>query len=245
MADNVEVDSGTGITVATDDVGSAHYQRVKVVWGADGTVADASASDPLPVDVENLVAAGTEGSPSAEVISVQGTAAHDSAGAMAPVLGGLKAIPHGTNPTAVTTGDASFWYGNLHGVPWVMGGHPNVVSRSHIFTTADTITDLALVTISTALKCVVTQVSAKTGAAVTVNTSCCIGFGAANVPSPSTAGTAGILLHGQFEGGAGQQVGNGSGIIGVGSTAEDLRITASAPTGGPLYVTYSYYTIES
>jgi len=54
MADNVSVG---GLSYATDEVGGAHYQRVKVVSGADGTVNDVSTSNPLatsqqgPVDV--------------------------------------------------------------------------------------------------------------------------------------------------------------------------------------------------
>ncbi len=48
-ADNVAITAGTGTTIATDDVGGAHYQRVKVVSGADGTCTDVSAAAPLPV----------------------------------------------------------------------------------------------------------------------------------------------------------------------------------------------------
>ena len=36
-------------TFASDDVGGTHTPRVKVQWGADGTVTDASTAAPLPV----------------------------------------------------------------------------------------------------------------------------------------------------------------------------------------------------
>lgn len=53
MADNIDITPGTGKTVATDEVtidgASAHVQRVKVTWGAAGSAADTSASNPLPV----------------------------------------------------------------------------------------------------------------------------------------------------------------------------------------------------
>ena len=49
MADNIPITAGSGTTVATDDVGGAHYQRVKMVWGADGTATDTSAAAPLPI----------------------------------------------------------------------------------------------------------------------------------------------------------------------------------------------------
>lgn len=48
-ADNITVTQGSGTTMATDDVGGAHYQRVKAVWGADGAVNDTSAAAPMPV----------------------------------------------------------------------------------------------------------------------------------------------------------------------------------------------------
>ena len=37
MADNVPITAGSGTSIATDDVTSVHYQRVKLVGGADGT----------------------------------------------------------------------------------------------------------------------------------------------------------------------------------------------------------------
>lgn len=37
MADNISVTAGSGTTIATDDTGSAHYQRIKVVDGTDGS----------------------------------------------------------------------------------------------------------------------------------------------------------------------------------------------------------------
>jgi hypothetical protein len=49
MADNMSVTPGTGTSVATDDIGGVHYQRVKLAWGVDGSAADASAAAPLPV----------------------------------------------------------------------------------------------------------------------------------------------------------------------------------------------------
>jgi hypothetical protein len=43
MADNVQITSGTGTTIAADDVGGALHQRVKLCLGADGTAVDAVA----------------------------------------------------------------------------------------------------------------------------------------------------------------------------------------------------------
>jgi len=49
VADNVAVTAGSGTTIATDDIGGAHYQRMKVSWGVDGSAVDASATNPLPI----------------------------------------------------------------------------------------------------------------------------------------------------------------------------------------------------
>lgn len=38
MADNVAITAGSGTAIATDDVGSAHYQKIKIAIGADGAV---------------------------------------------------------------------------------------------------------------------------------------------------------------------------------------------------------------
>jgi hypothetical protein len=37
VADNVAITAGAGTSVATDDIGSVHYQRVKTTLGPDGT----------------------------------------------------------------------------------------------------------------------------------------------------------------------------------------------------------------
>jgi hypothetical protein len=49
MADNLAYTPGSGATVATDDIGGAHYQRIKLAAGADGTAVDVSAAAPLPI----------------------------------------------------------------------------------------------------------------------------------------------------------------------------------------------------
>lgn len=50
MADNVGIDTGTDATVATDDIGGKHHQRVKITIGADGVNdGDVSSGNPMPV----------------------------------------------------------------------------------------------------------------------------------------------------------------------------------------------------
>lgn len=51
MSDNTVLNLGSGgVSVADDDVGGAKYQRIKLVYGADGTVSpDVEKSNPYPV----------------------------------------------------------------------------------------------------------------------------------------------------------------------------------------------------
>ena len=54
MADNVTLEAGLadGAVIATDDISSVHYQRVKLIHGADNSNdGDVSTSNGLPVDV--------------------------------------------------------------------------------------------------------------------------------------------------------------------------------------------------
>lgn len=50
MADNVAITAGSGTTIASDDIGGGvQAQRIKPVWGADGTGTDTQVAQPLPV----------------------------------------------------------------------------------------------------------------------------------------------------------------------------------------------------
>jgi hypothetical protein len=45
MADNVPVTAGSGVSIAADDIGGVHHQRVKIGVGADGTAVDVQPPD--------------------------------------------------------------------------------------------------------------------------------------------------------------------------------------------------------
>jgi hypothetical protein len=175
-----------------------------------------------------------------------GSIAHDTADSGNPVKIGLKGISHGTNPTGVTANDRTNWYSNVAGIPFVMAGHPNIITKSATIDDADGAqTDASLLTIAGGSKIVITSIGAVCSSSNSGSVAVRIGFGAANVPAASEAGTAAVLLEGKFSAGGGWQRGNGSGILGIGADGEDLRITCDDPAGGSLFVTFSYYTIES
>lgn len=179
-------------------------------------------------------------------VATAGNVAHDAADSGNPGKVGYKAIAHGANPTAVAADDRTHGYANRHGIPWVIGGHPNVITRSATIDAADGAqTNASLLTISSGNKIVVTSISATASASNSGSVAVRIGFGTATLGAASEAGTDGILLEGKFPAGGGHQRGNGAGILGVGADNEDLRVTCDSPTGGSLFVTFSYYTVES
>ena len=154
---------------------------------------------------------------------------------------GKQAVAHGANPDAADALDAVIPITNRHRVPFVIGGHPNIITLKHT-TITTAVTDAAIITITTGLKIVVTRITCTLDNASTVNPTVIIGFGTANTPT-----TTGVLVsHGGVPAGGGFTVGDGSGILGVGADNEDLRVTTTGnATGNGLQITVSYYTIEA
>lgn len=234
MADGVAITAGSGTTILTDDTGAGgHAQIVKLAISTDGsgTLIPADATNGIDVDVTRV----------SGVVDVEGNVAHDGVDSGPPVKIGARAIAHGTNPTAVAAADRTDLYANRAGVPFVIGGHPNILTLKHT-TITTAVTDAAIVTVAGGLKIVVTRLSVTLDNASTVFPTVLIGFGATNTPT-----TTGVLYsHGGFPAGGGTNIGDGSGILGVGADGEDLRITTTGnATGNGLQVTISYYTIES
>lgn len=168
-----------------------------------------------------------------------GNIAHDGVDAGNPLGLGVRAIAFGTNPTAVAAADRSVWYGNRAGVPFVLGGHPNVITLEAEYTTAQTNT--AIVTVAGGLKIVVTNIAALCDNANTVDVGLRVGF--ATATTPTTTGV--VLTHPGIAPGSGYNRGDGNGILGVGADGEDLRITSEVPTTGALRILVTYFTIES
>lgn len=169
----------------------------------------------------------------------QGNVAHGATDAGNPLKSGAKAIAHGTNPTAVSAGQRTDTYANRAGIPFFIGGHPNIVSLEYATTGAQT--DTAIITVSAGTKIVVTQIQIVADNANTAFPQVRVGFGTAN--TPTTTGV--VASHPGVPAGGGVNRGDGSGIIAIGADNEDLRITCGAPTGGSLRVLVSYYTVES
>lgn len=56
MVDNVAITAGSGVNIASDDIGGIQYQRVKIAQGADGVGVDVSSAAPLQVSLANTAA---------------------------------------------------------------------------------------------------------------------------------------------------------------------------------------------
>lgn len=59
MADGVNITAGSGVVIASDDIGGVQYQRVKISQGADGAAIDVSSAAPLQVTLANTGANAT------------------------------------------------------------------------------------------------------------------------------------------------------------------------------------------
>lgn len=176
--------------------------------------------------------------------SVTGDVAHDGVDAGEPVKIGFKAVAHGANPGAVAAADRTDAYANRHGVQFVIGGHPNVLTKELNITAADGAqTDTALVTVGSGAKVIVTMIQAMCDKANSVDVGYRIGFGTANTPAADSAGI--VSSHPGVAAGSGVVAGNGGGIIGCGGDNEDLRLTCEVPTSGAINFIVTYYTIES
>lgn len=174
-------------------------------------------------------------------VLVVGNVAHDAVDADGPVKVGHKAIAHGTNPAAVAAADRTNWFANRAGIPFVIGGHPNVQSIKHT-TITTAVTNAAIITVAAGTKIVVTSFQVTLDNASTVFPSVTIGFGTASTPTTTQV----IGAHGGVPAGGGFGRGDGSGIIGIGADDEDLRVTTVGnATGNGIQIVVSYYTIES
>jgi hypothetical protein len=150
-------------------------------------------------------------------------------------------MAHGSNPSAVAAADRSDALCNRHGIPWTIGGHPNIVTLKHT-TITTAVTDAAIISVSAGTKIVVTAFTVTLDNASTVFPTFLMGFGATN--TPTTTGVIGA--HGGIPAGGGFSRGDGSGILGIGGDGEDLRVTTTGTAGGNgLQIVVTYYTIES
>lgn len=167
---------------------------------------------------------------------VIGAVAASGADAQAPVKVGMKAIDYGTTTTAVSTSDVTDWFADVTGIPFFIGGHPNVVTLEKSYTAATTNAVYATLS-AVGGKLVVTQAQA-----------CCegrgdvrLGFGTSTVPTSQGV----VLSHPRISTGDWVTRGSGEGVVAVGAAGEALLITVGTPSVGSIRVVTTYYPIQS
>lgn len=267
MADNVTVDNGalTDYTVATDEeVGVGQHPYTKVEFGPDGTFTKVTATTGLPVNpvqetagVGVGAAADAEATANGSVIAILkrirtllgGTLVVDGSAVTQPT----SSVAEGATTDAEATGNGSV-VAILKRLRTLLGGGlpaalvggrldvnvgatalPAVITVEAAYTAAQT--DAAIVTVAAPDRIVVTRVDAVLDEACTVGVGFRIGFGTVN--TPTTTGV--VASHPGMVPGGGLAKGDGSGVLGIGASDEDLRITSEVPTGGSLRVVVSYY----
>lgn len=154
---------------------------------------------------------------------------------------GKLAVAFGSDPDAADAADAAIPIMNRHRIPFILGGHPNVITYG--YNVSSGASNAAIITISSGSKIVVTQIQVVLGADVSTTPSVIVGFGTANTPAIGNAKV--VLSHPALAGGGGVTRGDGSGIIGVGGDDEDLRVTAGTITGGSMHMLVTYFTIAT
>ena len=176
--------------------------------------------------------------------NIEGKVASDAVDAGNPIKLGYHASSFGAAPTNVAAADRVDGLASREGIPFHLGGHPNIVTEEFNFTTAQT--NAALITVAPGSIIVVTGIDATVDNATTPDVAVRIGFATATLTAVSGSGVTGIVLsHPGIAPGSGIVKGSASGLIGVGADGEDLRITSEVPTDGVLRIVVTYYTVTN
>ena len=223
-------------TPVSASISSGSITVDKINLGVSASVSSGS----ITVDKINLgVSASISNAPSA---LVSGDLAHDAADAGNPVKVGIRSASFGVKPTAVAHADRSNWYGNVDGIPFVLGGHMAASSKEFAFTTAQN--DQALWAASTTNKLVITKAEVTLDEAVTVGVGVRLGFGTNTLSASGTGGASGLVLsHPGLVPGGGITIGDGNGILGAGLNNEAIRFTCEVPTTGAVVVRVTCFEI--
>jgi hypothetical protein len=99
MADNLTFTTASGnAVVATDDIGSVHYQRMKLSFGADGASSDVSSANPIPVTLATTSPGVNNDYEYETVAASQTQQILGASGATGDYLAGVLVVPATTSP---------------------------------------------------------------------------------------------------------------------------------------------------
>lgn len=242
--------TSTTITGTVAVTQSGTWDEVGINDSGNSITVDAPVGTPVNVQIGNAtLSAGVideTGASAVDALAIGGGTAHDAVDSGNPIKIGGVAVSGSASPTSVASGDRTRFIANQHGIPYMMGGHPNLITREYDFgTAAQTDVNLAAATVAADERVYVTRLEVLCDNANSVAVSARVGFGTASVPAASSTGVSGMIAsHPGIAAGSGIICGNGSGIIAVGAAGEEPRITTSAATSGNTHVIISYYLID-
>lgn len=141
-----------------------------------------------------------------------------------------------TIPNNVTVNPVS---GSVNIGGWIVPGHPQTKTLRQVYTSAQI--DAVVVSNGGGSQLYITKQSAMLSAyqATNFGVPVRIGLGTANTPTTDQV----VLVHPGIAPGSGVVEGNGAGIIAIGASDEDLRITCGTPFSGQLEVLTTYFRI--
>jgi len=175
------------------------------------------------------------------VLYTGGSIQHGFPDAGNPNKMGMRAVNHKTAPVEVHPNDVTNWYANRSGVPFVIGGHPDIITSGCYIADIDNAqTNRALLAYPTNYKIVVTEIEAMCDKANTVDVGVYAGFHSTTTPT----GLGQLFRHPGIAAGSGIVKGTGAGILGIGASGDKLLMTCEDPTTGGINVAFSYYVIN-
>jgi hypothetical protein len=125
------------------------------------------------------------------------------------------------------------------GLPFVIGGHPNIITVRANYTTAQT--NVVVVANTAGTKLIVTGFSVTCSNANSVNVAALMGL--AQTTTPTTTGV--FCAHPGIAPGSGLARGNGGSILAVGADGDQVIANIGVSTGGSTDICVTYYTTAS
>ena len=175
---------------------------------------------------------------------IDGGTPHDDADAGNPVKIGFQAAEYNSDPPQISAdSDRVNAISTPQGIQYVLGGHPNLVSREYMTTGVQT-TDPIIDSISAGSQIIIVGIKVTVSAAGSTTPAVRLGFGTSAPPTEPTTGNTvdGVVLsHPGLAAGSGVVMGYAGGIVAEGGDGEELRIANDVPTGGQITVGVLYY----
>lgn len=141
MADDVPITAGSGTAIATDEISSRHFQRMKIGIGADGTAVDWSDAAPAQVKGAFVTVSTDVTRPADTTTYAINEAIADSASS--PTAGGFTftGVARASGGSGIivdaiitTSGDATI---PLQGEVWIFDTAPTAINDNAAFAVSD------------------------------------------------------------------------------------------------------------